>query len=249
MYTLRLTGQNVAPRTVRLRELFDFFAHFEDIMLAIAHVADTQVGKQEAVLIPEGYDKKGVGLRVQVPQRFEPLVEKLRALFAEPANSPSREVAHCTRALQRLLHERHKFLEFESTDQSPNSPLVFGPENPLSGQSSETVEEKATVYGVCTRVNLGRKDATLETRTGEKVQLSGLDPDRLKLLMETTGSDFEQRFRVEGIAEYPADETRSRKFKRVYGLDKVDNDSKKLVDELEHLAAEELFGIDPLQFT
>lgn len=247
---LELSGSGLSPQRVRMRTLFGVLGGLEAALEAMAEELGVEFDEHESIITPQMLEESSVGIPTTLNRRAKDALARIdRAFYAEKLETLPSQVRSELRGIQTTLGQRGATLRMRSDKLGLHgfSLTEDTPVLPKSEDESLEMTSHAVVYGVCTRVNRKKNDASIDLHDGQNCKLENLSSEHFQMLMTSAGERPDQVFRVEGQATWEIDDYRITRIE-VTSIQTVERDAGELFDNLREATGDEFAAIDPTDY-
>ncbi len=249
-FCLELSGDDISPENVRMSTLFGVLGGLERAIEAMAGEMGVQLDENEAIIIPGELAEASLVIPGLLNRKAKEALRSIdHAFYADEVGNLPATVRSELRGIQSTLERRSVRLEMSSTGLGLHGVALTADSPHIEEHSEENdrMISHAVVYGVCMRVNRSRKDAAIELHDGQNCTLKGLTDQQLKKLMQETGDDFDQVFRIEGQATWSLDDYRIGEID-VASIESVERNAGELFGALRKATGNSFDGVDPIGY-
>ncbi len=247
---LELTGDDISPTNVRMSTVFGVLGGLERAIEAVADEMGLEFDENEAIIIPSRFEESSLGICNELNQKaIEPVRHIDHACHTGELDTLPSKARSGLKDVQSTLGRRGVRLDItgESLGLHGVSLTEDTPHIEETVEEIETMTSHAVVYGVCMRVNRSRRDAAINLHDGQNCTLKDLTDQHLQKLMQKTGDDFDQVFRIEGRASWSLDDYRIREIE-VSSIDSVERDADELFGALRDETGGAFDDVDPIGY-
>ncbi|MFB6262275.1 MAG: hypothetical protein ABEL76_01430 [Bradymonadaceae bacterium] len=247
---LELSGDDVSPRTVRVRTLLRILGGLESALVKMGEEMEVEFGEHEALLMPKSFERSSLAVRSDVSPRARKPLERIdEAVHGGNTADLPPDVNEQLGEVQSAVGERGATLDIRG-DELELQGMSITEDTPVVESSEEDVEERTShgvVYGECIRINRSRGDAAILLHDGARCRLTGLDDEQLRTLMRGSGDDLEQIYRIEGRATWNVADYQITSMDPV-SIDPIERDAGALFDGLREATNGNFDETNPVEY-